>query len=369
MKLGGLVVVLGIAGSFSGTWACGKLADEVGKDAAPPEGAEVDAAAVVSFDARVEGGEAAAPDAPTEATPASPAGDGSVTGPTVLVSNVYEARQVAVDDVNVYFTGLSATSDDEGIYQIAKDALETAPILLSGNDGQPLSLASDGAYVYWNDTLDPEAIRRVMVGGNGATTLAAIGVGGMSLGATSLFFVTGDGVESMPKAGGTPTVLAPAPTGAVLAGALDASYFYFAASPSSLSTTISRVLQSGGPVTTLATVGTTVNVLATDGANVYFVSGDELSAVPASGGTVSVLASGFSGSTSLTVDSGSLYASIALGNGPNGSILRVPVAGGTPTIIASAQWVPEDVAVDANYVYWSTFDGQEGPGAIMMAPK
>jgi hypothetical protein len=209
-----------------------------------------------------------------------------------LVENLSLPSQIAVDDANVYFATL------DGIFQVPKNALGATPILLSSNDRQPLSLASDGAYVYWNDTLDPQAIRRIVVGGNGATTLAAIGAGGVALGPTTLFWVGNDGVQSMPKEGGAVTTLGPAPMGGGFGVALDANDFYYAASPSSFSATIYRIPQSGGASTPVATVGTNVNVLTTDGTNLYFVSGDDLDSVPAAGGAVSTLANGFSASSS-----------------------------------------------------------------------
>ncbi len=314
--------------------------------------------------------EAPGPDAPADgAADTSIARDGSSSSPGVLVSNIYDPREIAVDDSNVYFTALDSNATNDSIYQIPKKAPGTTPIELSGNDRQPYSLASDGTYVYWNDTLSPGAVRRIVIGGNGATTLASVDALGMSSSATTLFWVSGGAVQSMPKTGGTVATLGLAPMGETWGVAIDATYFYFAASPSTLSATISRVRQSGGPITTLATLATNVNVLATDAVNVYFVSGDNLSAVPTAGGAVSVLASGFSGTTSLKADSGNLYASVAGGNGPYGSILRVPVTGGMATVLASAQWGAYDIALDATSVYWTNFGGPTGTGTVMVAPK
>jgi hypothetical protein len=173
----------------------------------------------------------------------------------------------------------------------------------------------------------------------------------------------------MPKEGGTVTTLGPAPMGGAYGVALDANNFYYAASPSSASATIYRIPQSGGVSTPIATVATNVNVLATDGTNVYFVSGDFLDSVPVAGGNVSTLATGFSATTSLRLDSGQLYAALEGGNGPYGSILRVPVTGGRPTLVASAQWGVSDLAIDATSVYWINFGSPTGDGAVMVASK
>jgi hypothetical protein len=357
------------------------------QDAAPdaPTGAGADAGADAPGDAPVGPGMDAQPaDAPVDApaldatagatadasTDASTPLDSSFTSPTVLVSNIYLPHEIAVDEVNVYFTALNSAATNDSVYQIPKNAAGATPIELSGNDKQPYSLASDGTYVYWNDTISPGAVRRIVVGGNGATTLANVDALGMSLSPTTLFWVSSSGaVQSMPKAGGPVTTLGAAPSGEPWGVAIDATYFYFAAT-STLSATISRVPQSGvGPVETVATPDADVTVLATDAANVYFIAGDNLSAVPTGGGAVTVLASGFSGATSLKLDSGNLYASVTGGNGPYGSILRVPVTGGTPTVLASAQWGAYDVAVDATYVYWTNFGGPTGTGTVMVAPK
>ncbi len=53
MKLRGLVVVLATAGLFSGTWACGKLADEVGKDAGGLDATAISPGDVMVADAAV----------------------------------------------------------------------------------------------------------------------------------------------------------------------------------------------------------------------------------------------------------------------------------------------------------------------------
>ncbi len=350
----------GSAGSASPHEGSGEPATPT-TTAAGPVGASGSA---VGAPGSVDGGPAGLP----PASEVSASVGGAAAAPTVLASNIYNVREIAVDDANVYFTALSTNSDNDGVYQIAKDASGAAAVLLSSSDRQPLSLSSDGAFVYWGGLIDPTAIRRVAVGGHEAATLADVGVAGLALGPTRVFFVTEKGVQSLPKGGGAPTVLASQPSGAALGVAVDASHFYFALAGSSGGSTLYGVAQSGGPVTTLAALDAKVNALATDGANVYFVAGDALSAVSTSGGPVSVLAGGFAGTTSFAVDSAHVYAAVATGSGTDGAIVRVPVAGGSPTVLAAAQWLPQHVAVDANFVYWTNFSGPVS-GAILRAPK
>ena len=330
------------------------------------------------------------PDAPSTPTADGPSGGGqdgheSTDGapeagapvacssqPVVLVSNVYMPQQIAADATNLYFSGLDDTTEADAIYQIGKGAVGGTPLKISDPDRQPWSLMTDGTYLYWNDTLDPAAIRRISPGGSGETTLFSVDVWGVALSATSLLWVTSTGsVESMPKAGGAVTTLGVAPgaaSSAVYGVAVDANNFYFVAT-SSLSATISSVPLSGGSVTNLATVPDDVTALAADSNNVYFVAGDALTRVPLAGGATSVVAQGFSGTIALKVDSGNAYATILKGNGPTGSVLRVPVTGGTPLVIASSQWDPYGLTVDDNCVYWADMGSSAGIGAIMMAAK
>ena len=282
-------------------------------------------------------------------------------------------QEIAVDVNNVYFSGLDDTTEADAIYQIPRGVPGAVPLQLSNPDGQPYSLASDGSYLYWNDTLDPGSIRRVRAGGADETTLVLIGVWGVALSPTSLFWVTSTGsAQSMPKGGGAVMTLGmvsgPNPNDEVVAVALDTESFYFVAT-SPLSATLSSVPVSGGPVTTLATVDADVTALTLDTQYLYFVVDDALTRLPLGGGATSVVANGFTGTIALKVDSGNVYATIDRGNNPTGSVVRVPVTGGTPTVLASSQWDPYGLAVDGNCVYWADMESANGPGAIMMVAK
>ena len=361
----------------------GVIAPDSGSDAQGESspGASFDASADASSESAVDVGAGdashdASPDASSESAVDAGAGDASddaptsgcsSQGPVVLVSNVYFAQQVAVDAANVYFSALDDTTEADAVYQIAKGVAGATPLQLSDGDRQPYSFATDGSYLYWNDTLGLAGIRRIAAGGDGATLLLAVDALGVALGPTSLFWVTASGsVQSMPKAGGAVQTLGTEVNGVTWGVAIDASYFYFAAT-ASLSATISRVPLSGGPVTDLVTVAADVTAIAVDAANVYFVDGDALSSVPVAGGTSSVIANGFSGTMALKADSGNVYASISLGNGPTGSVVRIPVTGGPPTVLAGSQWIPSGLALDATCVYWA--DADLGGGTIMAAAK
>jgi len=176
----------------------------------------------------------------------------------------------------------------------------------------------------------------------------------------------------MPKGGGAVTTLGVVsgsnPGDEFVAVALDTNSFYFVAT-SPLSATLSSVAVSGGPVTTLTTVDADVTALTLDTQYLYFVVGDALTRIPLAGGATSVVAHGFAGTIALKVDSGNVYATIAKGNNPTGSVVRVPVTGGTPTVLASSQWDPYGLAVDGNCVYWADMESVNGPGAIMMVAK
>jgi len=292
--------------------------------------------------------------------------------PVALVTSVVLPRQIALDSANVYFSAANDTTESDAVYQIAKGAVGATPLKLSDPDRQPWSLATDGTYLYWNDTQDPGTIRRIRPGGSDETTLIDVAVWGVALGPTSLFWVTSAGdVQSMPKAGGAVTTLGAAPgagSGSVVAVALDASNFYFVET-TSLTATVASVPVSGGPVKSLATVPSDVTTLALDDQSLYFVNGDALTRLPLAGGATSVVAQGFQGTVALQVDSGNAYATIARGNGPTGTVVRVSVTGGATTALASSQWDPDGLAVDGQCVYWADVESAGGLGAIMTVAK
>ncbi len=334
----------GDAGTFSSPFDAGSWAPDADLEAASPSS-----------------------DAATEEPPVMMTACGST--PIVLANNLSLGRWIAAGPSDLYFSEISETTEGDAIYRIPKRVPGATPDPLTSDDPQPLSLATDGTYVYWNDTLSPGAILRIRPGDTAATTLLPIDVWGVALGSSSLFWVTMDGVvQSMPKSGGTVVTLgtpSPAAQGGAVGVAVDANNFYFAYADSSLpsQTHVDSIPVAGGPITTLATTSTGIDTLAVDDAYVYYVDGGTLKRVPIGGGSPLAVASGFSNTVTLKVDSGNVYATVSPANGPIGSVIRAPAGGGAAVTLATSQNDPWGMAIDDACVYWANYD------SVMMVAK
>jgi hypothetical protein len=100
-----------------------------------------------------------------------------------------------------------------------------------------------------------------------------------------------------------------------------------------------------------------------DGANLYFIQdGNEISALPKSGGTVRKIAS-VSNVRSIVVQSGFVYFS----DPGTKTVARVSTSGGKVETLARDKRIPGDLAVDADSVYWATAAPEFN--ALLRVPK
>jgi hypothetical protein len=125
---------------------------------------------------------------------------------------------------------------------------------------------------------------------------------------------------------------------------------------------VERVSIADGTITRLGRGGSPSTLaMATDDANVYWPSGDEIFKVPIQGGTVHALATGQHEPLGIAVDATNVYWT----TGSAGTVMKVPIGGGTPTVLAQDQGFTWSVAADGAYVYWTSTDGT---GSLVKMP-
>lgn len=262
----------------------------------------------------------------------------------------------------------------------------------------------DGTAAYWSDrstsnTMSyPTFLNRVSLDGGPSQTLwseQTTGIGALALQGSSLYFVTAEGIISLPLAGGAPVILAP-PTyvdslvadatnlywisehdvmkmplvggepvtlasslGSPRSLTLDATHLYWAnvgtldTSKPSADGSIMMLPMSGGVPTTLASAQDDPRNIVVDRSSVYWGTSTAIMKVALPGGTPTILVSGAE-RPCLAVDDAHVYWTNALSSTSGGSVWKVPREGGTPTKLAVAQSYPGTIAVDATSVYWLT---------------
>ncbi len=274
--------------------------------------------------------------------------------PEVLVSGLYFARRLALDEARVYWTSADGTVN-------ALPLAGGAPAALASGQDDPYDVTVDGAGVYWTDS--------------GANTVMAA-----------------------PLGGGLPALLADAGNPFAIVARGGAVYFTDTYSKVSNDEHVTKVPLPEGPATTIAATPGAL-MLAVDDERAYWTdaASDAVWSAPLGGGAPSLLASGVVDPTDIEVDEEAVYVNaldgtyrIALAGGPpvalvhgsghglaidashvyvgaaDGRILRVSKAGGAASVLAKAALYPHDLAVGEDSVLW-IHGGDEG--ALVRTPK
>jgi hypothetical protein len=138
---------------------------------------------------------------------------------------------------------------------------------------------------------------------------------------------------------------------------------------------VMKVAIDGGLPVTLASGQTSPTSIAVEGSNVYWLVPLAVMKVGINGGTPTTLVSG-GGYNSFTVDSTTVYWTVAYTDGSGntvGQVMKAGLDGGTPTTLATGQIFPYAIAVNGNKIYWANL-GTTGscnagcPGSIVTVP-
>jgi hypothetical protein len=161
----------------------------------------------------------------------------------------------------------------------------------------------------------------------------------------NVYWVTQGFVSGVPIAGGDPIELAQETGISFGRIAIDSTYIYWSERPAFGDDSVKRVtLAPGGQIETLAMNLRPVQDLEVDDANVYVLADLDLLKIPLAGGDAVPVASKVG--TSIVLDGDQVYAT------NDTSVVKVAKSGGTPTILATGQTKATSITLDSTSIYW-----------------
>jgi hypothetical protein len=259
---------------------------------------------------------------------------GCGTRPMVYASGLTNARGIAVDGTNIYFSAAGA------IYSCPLSGCVGGPSILTAA-GSPYGVAVDATYVYWVDDSDNTAHRVPKTGG----------------GASQVVYDAGDGVVYRP-----------------FKCVADGTYLYFM----DYDENAFRLPVAGGPLAFLGS-GNNGGVfgnsfgITTDPANVYFggngvvLRADKLtidSGAPISS-TVRLAAGLAWDPTTSTL----YWADWGSGNGNDGTVGKMASDGGSAQLLVASLATPEAITISGNNIFWLSNGALDDAGTGFTVPS
>jgi hypothetical protein len=216
------------------------------------------------------------------------------------------------------------------------------------------SIALDDTYVYYTER-DQGAVSKVALSGGPPTKLAnrIVYTSALSVGPSSVYFAQFyaseiGSVQSIPKDGGAPTVLANF-AGAPTAWVFDGTAIHLSVFNGNVTSQFTDVIVplDGGPTRTLdAGVPLGVN----DGVLYFKPLAGGLASRTIDGGPIITLWTGPGEIDAVAFENGDILA--LQSQGEPGSLLRMPLAGGAPETLVAGLEFSGSLAADASGMYW-----------------
>ena len=337
--------------------------------------------------------------------------NGACAVPSVLVTNAFQPKGLAVDGTNVYWAdtnaahtypyttalnfGVSPTDPSGVIMEQPLNGNAQSQIMIAWDEGAPVDVAVDGdGFVYWTllNGNGGQIMRAPIVAAGGQpgvvpTTIAtAAAPSEIALSGNNVYWLDGNAIFSIAKTATTstasPTQVTPNSGGAGFA--VDGTNLYWTEGLGIMGPGYVWQEPIGQTTPTLIAGGMNANPILTNpfgiavnGQNVYwtdFSTGmgeGNVYSVPIGGGTVATVVSGRQDPATLVIDSTNVYWTEV----PTSAIMTAPIGGGTATTLATfnpALNLASDftnaaigLRVDATHVYWSV----DSPGADAGAPS
>lgn len=281
----------------------------------------------------------------------------------VLAEPTY-GRGIALDADHVYY----ADYLDGEIRRVAKAGGQSE---LLATAFAPMRVAVDATHVYWSDYGDfshAGNVARAPKGGGQKQILATPvdGAVGVAVDATSVYFTDWNSqgaVSRVPLGGGVMSQIAsaePWPRSVFVDGGT--VYWTGQGSTGQANGVVRSKASSGGPESPLSiAVGQFLpeGIAAFQG-QVYWTTyyGNTVMRAPVNGGPATMIASGMTSPSTITVDASGVYwveegySSLA-----NGGLWKADHAGGAPVLLRANEPQPQFVAVDGEAIYWSSSSG------------
>jgi sugar lactone lactonase YvrE len=270
------------------------------------------------------------------------------------------AYALVLDDTSAYCTDYQS-----GTVSRLPKAGGASTVLATGQ-AQPAGIAMDASFVYWtcHQTSDGKVMKLPLQGGQPSTLATGqVSPGAVAVDDANVYWANwgiGYGpheqssVMKVAKTGGTPAVLSTDSSHYVTSVTVDSANVYWSVQPGTGGNgALMRTSKSGGSPVMLYQVGSTPEVVVTDGESLFWRAWPlgPVQMGPSAGGSVTTLASAAQGYGGLAID---VQRKTLYWTTDDGELKRFVTGAAHPEILSQGTWKAGPIAVDQATVYWAS---------------